>query len=71
MSLHMKFEEGHHHQPPQEAYTLAAFAHLFGKERSWAYRQQKKGRVQTINGYGAALVSRREVERILGEGGLS
>lgn len=66
----MKFEDGHH-RPRQEAYTLAAFAQLFGKERSWAYRQKKRGRVQTITGYGAALVSRREVERILGEGGLS
>lgn len=56
-------------QPEREGYTVAAFSKLFGKERSWAYRQIKKGRVKTITGYGAALVSRREVERLLGEDG--
>jgi hypothetical protein len=49
------------------AYTLAEVAQMCGKHRSWAYRQWEKGRIKAITGYGTALVSRREIERLLGD----
>ena len=51
------------------AYTLAEVAQMCGKQRSWAYRQFGKGRIKAVTGYGTALVSRREIERLLGEDG--
>ena len=40
-------------------------AAFFGKDRTWAYRQVKAGRIKAITGYGAMLVSASEIERIL------
>jgi hypothetical protein len=49
----------------RKAYTLEETASFFGKDRSWAYRQVKAGRLKVITGYGAMLVPRTEIERIL------
>jgi len=54
-------------QNQRRAYTLAEVAQMFGKDRSWAYRQVKKKRITTITGYGATLVSQREIDRLLGD----
>jgi predicted DNA-binding transcriptional regulator AlpA len=46
-------------------YTLEETAALFGKNRSWAYRQVSAGRLKVITGYGAMLVPKSEIQRIL------
>lgn len=51
----------------RKAYTLAEFASLLGKHRSYAYRLARSGRIKTIKGYGRELVSAAEIDRILGE----
>lgn len=38
---------------------------MMGRERTWVYRQVKKGRIRAITGFGAALISASEIERIL------
>lgn len=50
----------------RKAYTLAEFAQIFGRHRSWAYRQAREGRIKTITGYGAEMVPVHEIDRILG-----
>jgi hypothetical protein len=62
-----------HHTPhlpriAPAAYTLADFAGIFNKNRSWSYRLAAKGKIKTIHGYGCTLVPASEVTRIL-EGG--
>jgi len=42
---------------------------MFGRERTWVYRQVAKGRIRAITGYGAAMIPASEIERILGKGG--
>lgn len=51
----------------RRAYTLAEVAEMFGKHRSWVYRQSHLGRMTTITGYGVAMVSEQEVRRLLGK----
>jgi hypothetical protein len=51
------------------AYTLDETAAMFGKHRSWAYRQVKTKQLKVITGYGAMLVPRSEIERILNSAG--
>jgi len=50
-------------------YTPPEFASLFGKERTWAYRQLKAGKVQAITELGRTLIPKAEVERLLKEAG--
>ncbi len=57
------------HDQSRIAYTLEETAALFGKHRSWAYRQVKTKRLKVITGYGAILVPRSEIERILNSAG--
>ncbi|MDA7881447.1 helix-turn-helix domain-containing protein [Akkermansiaceae bacterium] len=47
------------------AYSFAEVAGMMGRERTWVYRQVKKGRIRAITGFGAALISASEIERIL------
>lgn len=49
----------------RRAYSLQETAAFFGKDRTWAYRQVKAGRINVITGYGAMLVPASEIERIL------
>ena len=51
----------------RKAYTLAEFASLLGKHRSYAYRLARSGRIKTIKGFGCELVSAAEIDRIFGE----
>ena len=53
----------------RRAYTLAEVAEMFGKHRSWSYRQSHAGRMTTITGYGVTMVSDEEVQRLLGKSG--
>jgi predicted DNA-binding transcriptional regulator AlpA len=49
----------------RRACSIEETAAFFGKERSWAYRQVKAGRIKVITGYGAMLVPAAEIDRIL------
>ena len=51
------------------SYSFAETAEMFGRERTWVYRQVAKGRIRAITGYGAAMIPASEIERILGKGG--
>jgi predicted site-specific integrase-resolvase len=53
--------------PHRKAFTLAEFASLLGKHRTYAYRMARSGRIKTIQGYGRELVAASEIDRILGE----
>ncbi len=48
-------------------YTVAEFAALFGKERTWGYRQLLKGVIQAITGYGETMIPRSEYDRLLND----
>lgn len=50
------------------SYSFAEFADLVGKERTWVYRQVKKGRIRAITGFGAAMIPASEIERIFETG---
>ncbi|MEI7910849.1 MAG: hypothetical protein WCK77_14525 [Verrucomicrobiota bacterium] len=50
----------------RKAFSLAEFAQMVGRHRSWAYRQAKEGRIKTITGFGTTLVPAHEIDRILG-----
>jgi hypothetical protein len=51
------------------SYSFAEVAEMAGKERTWTYRQVKMGRIRAITGFGAAMISASEIERIFGNGG--
>ena len=57
------------HDKSRMAYTLEETAAMFGKHRSWAYRQVRTKQLKVITGYGAMLVPRSEIERILNSAG--
>jgi hypothetical protein len=48
------------------AYSLAEFAALFGKEKTWAYRKIYAQQVKAIKDQGRLMIPAAEVERILG-----
>lgn len=50
-------------------YTPAEFAAVFGKERTWAYRQLYAGKVQAVTSLGRTLIPKSEVDRLLMEAG--
>lgn len=50
-------------------YTPTEFAAIFGKERTWAYRQMYKGKVQAITDLGRTMIPKTEVDRLLKEAG--
>ena len=43
---------------------MAEFAALFGKEKSWAYRQKYDGKIDVITDYGVDMVPASQVKRI-------
>jgi hypothetical protein len=45
-------------------YTVAEFAALFKKERTWAYKKLNAGKIHAITGYGYTLIPHSEYERI-------
>ena len=50
-------------------YTPAEFAKVFGRERTWAYRQLYAGKVQAITEFGRTQIPKSEVDRMLKEAG--
>lgn len=50
-------------------YTPAEFAEVFGKERTWAYRQLYAGKVKAITKLGRTMIPKSEVDRLLKEAG--
>ena len=46
-------------------YSPTEFAALFGKHRTWGYRQLNKGTVKAITHCGRILIPRGEVDRLL------
>lgn len=52
--------------PCRKAYTLAEFARMFGRHRSWAYRQARQGKLKTICGFGVEMIPSHEIDRMLG-----
>lgn len=46
-------------------YTPTEFAELFGKERTWTYRQLYAGKVQAITKLGQVQIPHSEVEKLL------
>lgn len=50
-------------------YTPAEFAEVFGRERTWGYRQLYKGKVNAITELGRTLIPKSEVDRLLKEAG--
>lgn len=50
------------------SYSFAEFAEMVGKEKTWVYRQVKKGRIRAVTGFGTAMIPASEVERIFGKG---
>ncbi len=47
-------------------YTPAEFSALFGKERTWGYRQLYAGKVKAITKLGQTLIPQSEVDKLLG-----
>ena len=47
-------------------YTPTEFAELFGKERTWTYRQLYAGKVKAITKLGQVQIPHSEVEKLLG-----
>ena len=47
------------------AYSPAEFAGLFGRGKTWAYRQLYAGRVKAITSIGQLMIPRSEAERLL------
>lgn len=47
-------------------YTPTEFAALFGKERTWTYRQLYAGKVKAITKLGQVQIPHSEVEKLLG-----
>ena len=52
----------------RKAYSYEEVAKMLGKHRTWVYRQVAAGRITPIKGYGAAMISAAEVNRITGGG---
>ncbi len=48
------------------AYTVAEFAGMFDRHKSWAYRMIYAGRIEVISDYGLMMIPAGEVEKIVG-----
>jgi len=51
--------------PNKPAYTPAEFAALFGKERTWGYRQIYAGKVNAVTIFGSIMIPVEEVEKVM------
>ena len=47
------------------AYTVAEFSALFGKEKTWGYRQLYAGNVEAISEFGTTMIPKSEADRLL------
>ncbi len=50
----------------RRAFTYDEVAQQIGRHRAWVYRQVKAGKIRPIIGYGTAMISADELNRILG-----
>ena len=57
----------HSDKTSRAAYTPTEFAALFGREKTWTYRQIYHGRLKSIKGHGGQLIPASEAERIVSE----
>lgn len=55
-------DKGHESKP---IYTVAEFAALFNRHKSWAYRLIYAGRINVISDYGTMMIPASEVEKII------
>jgi len=51
--------------PDRIAYSFDETAALFGREKSWVYRQVKAKKISVIRGYGKMMVPISEIDRIV------
>lgn len=51
----------------RQNYTVAQFAALFEKEKTWAYRLLYAGKIQAITGYGETMIPHSEYEALLND----
>ena len=51
--------------PDKVSYTPAEFAALFGKERTWGYRQIYAGKVNAVTVFGSIMIPVEEVEKAM------
>jgi len=49
------------------AYSPREFADLFGREKTWTYRQLYQGKLKSIRGHGKQLIPATEINRYLEE----
>jgi hypothetical protein len=47
------------------AFDFDETAQKFGRDRTWVYRQVKKGNLQAITGYGKMMIAASEIERVI------
>ena len=48
-------------------FTPTEFAHLFGRQSVWTYRQIYAGRLKIIKAFGRVLIPKTELDRIIAE----
>ena len=54
-----------HNSDERVAFTFEEVARKFGKDRSWVYREFRKGNFRAITGFGTMMISAAEIERVL------
>ena len=52
-------------QAPRVAYAFDEVAQMFGRDRTWVYRQVKAGKLQAITGFGKMMIAASEVQRVI------
>jgi hypothetical protein len=52
--------------PQQQAFTIEEGARFFGRHVSWLYRRIYRQDVKVINTGGRLMISRKEIDRLLG-----
>jgi len=53
-------------QLPRAAWSYDEVARMLGKHRSWVYRKVAAGKIRPVTGYGTAMISAGELQRVLG-----
>lgn len=53
----------------KRTYTPIEFAALFGKEKSWTYRQLYAGKIEAITDFGRIQIAASQIERIESKSG--
>jgi hypothetical protein len=51
----------------RQGFTAAEFGMMLGKSKSWTYRMLYLGKLKAIQGLGALIIPRSELERLLSE----